>query len=382
MKIAIVHDWLVTFAGAERVLAEMLQCYPDADVFAVIDFLKPSERGFLQGKSVKTSWIQKLPGAQQHYQRYLPLMPWAMRSLDLRGYDLVISSSHAVAKGVQLHSSQLHVCMCYTPMRYAWDLRAAYLQEAGLSAGLKGWLANWTLERLRLWDYQTSLKVHYFIAISRYIAERIERCYDRPSVVVYPPVDVDAFNMRTAPPQNYYITASRLVPYKNVALMVQAFSQMPDKHFKVIGTGSEFERCKSMAGPNVEMLGFLPHLEMKAQIQGAKAFVFAADEDFGISPLEAQACGTPVIAFGKGGALETVAAGPKPTGLFFKEQTVESLIQAVQAFEETSFVPEDCRDNALNFSSSIFRTSLTQTIDRFLQAFGAASGSSKALPAS
>jgi len=369
MKIAIVHDWLVTYAGAERVLAEMIQCYPDADIFAVIDFLKPEDRQFLNGKKVQTTWLQNLPGAQANYQRYLPLMPWAMKSLKLKNYDIVISSSHAVAKGVQLTSNQLHVCMCYTPMRYAWDLREAYLKEAGLNTGLKGWLAHAVLERLRQWDFQTAQKVHQFIAISHYIADRIERCYGRSAVVVYPPVDVDSFSIKTEAPQNYFITASRLVPYKNVALIVKAFSQMPDKRLKVVGTGSEFQNCELFAGPNVEMLGFLPHAALKSEIQNAKAFVFAADEDFGIAPLEAQACGTPVIAYGKGGALETVRVQEQSTGLFFQTQTVEAIVQAVKHFEQKTFLSEDCRENALRFSVPNFHTHFMKSIEVFWREF-------------
>jgi glycosyltransferase involved in cell wall biosynthesis len=371
MKIAIVHDWLVTYAGAERVLAEMIQCYPEADVFAVIDFLKSKERDFLNGKVVHTTWIQNLPGAHKHYQRYLPLMPWAMKSLDLRGYDLVISSSHAVAKGVSLDPNQLHVCMCYTPMRYAWDLREAYLKQAGLNTGIKGWLANTMLEKLRKWDFQTSQKVHQFIAISHYIADRIERCYGRNSVVVYPPVDVESFSIKTALADNYFITASRLVPYKNVALIVKAFSQMPDKRLKVVGTGSEFQNCQLLAGPNVEMLGFLSHAALKSEIQNAKAFVFAADEDFGIAPVEAQACGTPVIAFAKGGALETVRVEERPSGLFFQEQSETAIAQAIIDFEQQVFSAEDCRENAIRFSVANFHANFKNAIEIFWREFQA-----------
>lgn len=371
MKIAIVHDWLVTYAGAERVLAEMIRCYPDADVYAVIDFLKPEDRQFLNGKKVYTTWLQYMPSVQTNYQRFLPLMPWAVKSLNLKNYDLVISSSHAVAKGVQLAPHQLHVCMCYTPMRYAWDLREAYLKDAGLNSGFKGWFANTMLERLRQWDFQTSQKVHQFIAISHYIADRIERCYGRGAVVIYPPVDVDRFSLKTKAPQNYFITASRLVPYKNVALIVKAFSQMPDKHLKVVGTGSEFQNCHLMAGPNVEMLGFLSHDALKAALQNSKAFIFAADEDFGIAPLEAQACGTPVIAFGKGGALETVNVKDRSTGLFFPAQTVDAIVQAVNQFEQQTFHAEDCRENALKFSVAHFQTHFMKSIEDFWDEFQA-----------
>ena len=378
MKIAIVHDWLITFAGAERVLAEMMVCYPDADIFAVIDFLKPKDRGFLNGKHVTTSWLQKLPGVHKFYQRYLPLMPWAIQSLDLSQYDVVISSSHAVAKGVRLAPHQLHVCMCYTPMRYAWDLRTAYLNDAGLNTGIKGWLANWALDRIQKWDFENSKNVHHFVAISNYIAERIARCYGRTSVLVYPPVDVAGFGLKTAPPQNYFVTASRLVPYKNVALIIKAFAQMPDLYLKVVGTGSELEYCKKLAGPNVEMMGFLPHDELAQQIQGAQAFIFAADEDFGIAPLEAQACGTPVIAYAKGGALETVAVKERPTGLFFHAQTESAIAQAVRSFDLQNFQAAHCRQNAMKFSAANFRDNFKQKIDLFWREFQVQLNGSKA----
>ena len=369
MKIAIVHDWLVTYGGAERVLAQMLNCFPEADVFAVIDGLKQEERSFLKDKPVKTTVLQHLPGVFKHYRKLLPLMPWAMGRLNLAGYDLVISSSHAVAKGVRLQAHQLHICLCYSPMRYAWDLQDAYLKEAKLDTGLKGLAARWVLKKIQQWDFQTAQKVHHFIAISHYIAQRIQRNYGRSSVVIYPPVNVSGFSIKTQAAENFYLTASRLVPYKQVALMVATFNSLPQHHFKVIGDGPEFQSIQAMAGPNVDILGHVPTHVLKDHLQRAKAFVFAADEDFGIAPLEAQACGTPVIAFGKGGALETVKADTEPTGLFFAEQSVESLKQAILKFETQSFKPEDCRTNALQFSEAIFREKFTATVMAYVDAF-------------
>jgi glycosyltransferase involved in cell wall biosynthesis len=369
MKIAIVHDWLVTYGGAERVLAQMLACFPQADVFAVIDGLKQEERSFLKDKPVKTTVLQHLPGVFKHYRKLLPLMPWAMGRLNLSGYDVVISSSHAVAKGVKLQANQLHICLCYSPMRYAWDLQDAYLKEANLHTGLQGMAARWVLKKIQQWDFQTAQKVHHFIAISHYIAQRIERNYGRSSVVIYPPVNVSGFSVKTQAAENFYLTASRLVPYKQVALMVATFNSLPQHHFKVIGDGPEFKTIQALAGPNVEVLGHVPTAVLKDHLQRAKAFVFAADEDFGIAPLEAQACGTPVIAFGKGGALETVKTDTAPTGLFFAEQSVGSLKQAILKFETQSFKPEDCRNNALQFSEAIFREKFTATVMGYVDAF-------------
>lgn len=369
MKIAIVHDWLVTYGGAERVLAQVLVCFPEADVFAVIDGLKQEERTFLKDKPVKTTVLQHLPGVFKHYRKLLPLMPWAMGRLNLSGYDVVISSSHAVAKGVKLQAHQLHICLCYSPMRYAWDLQDAYLKEAKLDTGLKGMAARWVLKKIQQWDFQTAQKVHHFIAISHYIAQRIQRNYGRSSVVIYPPVNVSGFSIKTQPAENFYLTASRLVPYKQVALMVATFNSLPQHQFKVIGDGPEFNSIQAMAGPNVDILGHVPTHVLKDHLQRAKAFVFAADEDFGIAPLEAQACGTPVIAYGKGGALETVKAEVAPTGLFFAEQSVESLKQAILTFETQSFKPEDCRNNALQFSEAIFREKFTATVMAYVDAF-------------
>jgi glycosyltransferase involved in cell wall biosynthesis len=380
MKIAIVHDWLVTYGGAERVLAQMLKCFPQADLFAVVDGMQAQDRSFLNGKTVNTTLLQHLPSVSKHYRKLLPLMPWAMGRLNLSQYDVVISSSHAVAKGVHLQPHQLHICLCYSPMRYAWDLQESYLKEANLHTGLQGLAARWVLKKLQQWDFRSAQKVHHFIAISNYIAQRIERCYGRQSVVIYPPVDVSGFQLKTKSSEQFYLTASRLVPYKNVALMVAAFNGMPDRQFKVIGDGPEFKTIQAMAGPNVEVLGHVPFDVLKDHLQRAKAFVFAADEDFGIAPLEAQACGTPVIAFGKGGALETVKAGSTPTGHLFAEQTAASLKQAVLDFEKMSFKPENCRENALQFSEAIFRDNFSHAVMTAIQAFKQASPQSH-LPA-
>ncbi len=366
MKIAIIHDWLVTYAGAERVLEQMLVCYPQADIFSTVDFLPDDNRGFIAGKRATTSFIQKFPKAKSHYRNYLPLMPLAVEQFDLSNYDIVISSSHAVAKGVLVGPDQLHICMCYSPIRYAWDLQHQYLKESNLVSGLKGWLARWLLHKMRLWDVRTANGVDQFIAISHFIERRILKTYRRASTVIYPPVDVKAFEFQSEK-EDFYLTASRMVPYKKMPMIVEAFSSMPDRRLVVIGDGPEYEKCKASASANVSLIGYQSFDVLKDYMQRAKAFVFAAEEDFGIAPLEAQACGTPVIAYGKGAVLETIRdiAFDNPTGVFFLEQTPESIIKAIKAFEcdEKIFSPLACRENAMRFSPERFRFELSTFVE-------------------
>ena len=367
-RVAIIHDWLVTYAGAERVLEQILACYPDTDLFSLVDFLPANQRDFIRNKPVTTSFIQRLPKARKKYRAYLPLMPLAVEQFDLSAYDLVITSSHAVAKGVLTGPDQLHLCMCYSPIRYAWDLQHQYLRETGLDRGIKGWMAKLILHYVRLWDVRTANGVDAFIAISHYIARRIRKVYARKSTVIYPPVDVANFPL-CVDKEDFYITASRMVPYKKVDLIVEAFSAIPDKRLVVIGDGPDFAKIRAKAGPNVQLLGFASPEALRDHLQRARAFVFAAEEDFGIAPLEAQACGTPVIAFGRGGALETVRGLgeviDRPTGLFFQEQTVTDIVAAVEWFEreESAITPDACRENALRFSPERFRKEFTEFVE-------------------
>jgi len=246
-------------------------------------------------------------------------MPLAIEQLDVSKHDIILSSSHAVAKGVLTGPDQLHISYVHSPIRYAWDLQHQYLREAGLNKGLKAQAARWLLHKIRMWDYRTANGVDHFVANSQFIARRIKKVYGRTADVIYPPVDVDRFTLNENK-DNYYFTASRMVPYKRIDLIVEAFSQMPDRKLVVIGDGSEMSKIKSKATKNVEILGYQPNHVMQEHMQKAKAFVFAAEEDFGITPVEAQACGTPVIAFGKGGSLETVRpfGVDNPTGLFLR----------------------------------------------------------------
>jgi glycosyltransferase involved in cell wall biosynthesis len=357
MKIAIIHDWLVTFAGAEQVLAKILDVYPGADLFSVIDFFDDGDRIRIGGKRAKTTFIQKLPFAKKYYRAYLPLMPLAIEQLDMSGYDLIISSSHAVAKGVITGPDQMHVCYVHSPIRYAWDMQHQYLRDSGLNFGFKSIIVRYILHKLRMWDVRTSNGVDHFIANSKFVSKRIKKVYGRNSVVIYPPVNVARFELKSGC-EDYYIAASRLVPYKKIDIIAQAFSLMPSKKLIIVGDGPEAARIKAICSDNIHFLGYKNNSSLVELIQGARAFVFAAEEDFGILPVEAQACGTPVIAFAKGGALETVVDnGKASTGVFFNEQTPESICEAVERFEsmEEFIDPVFCRQNANRFDEDRFK---------------------------
>lgn len=357
MKVAIVHDWLVTHGGSEKVLSEILKLYPNADLFSLIDFLREEQRELILNKKVTTSFIQNLPFSKRVYRSYLPLMPLAVEQLDLSRYDLVISSSHAVAKGVLTGPSQLHISYVHSPMRYAWDLQHQYLKESNLNKGIKGLITKQILHKMRIWDVRTSYGVDEFIANSQFIAKRIWKAYRRNSTVIYPPVAINDFTFSNNK-EDYYLTASRMVPYKKIDLIVEAFNELKDKKLIVIGDGPDFHKIKKKAGGNVSLLGHCSFKELDSYLKSAKAFVFAAEEDFGIIPVEAQACGTPVIAYGKGGVLETVQGleNNNPTGIFFGEQTVSSIVKAIKQFEVEycRIKPQACLENAKRFSKDIF----------------------------
>lgn len=351
-RIAIVHDWLTTYAGAERVLEQLLKLYPQAKLFSICDFVPDAQRAFLGDHKPQTTFIQKLPWANKKYRNYLPLMPLAIEQLDLSKFDIVISSSHAVAKGVLVGPDQLHICYCHSPIRYAWDMQSQYLAEADMDKGLKGWVARYLLYKTRNWDSRSANGVDFFVSNSDYIGRRIEKVYRRNSTTIYPNVAVQDFPVQEVK-EDFYLTASRMVPYKKIDLIVRAFAGMPDKKLIVIGEGPQFEKVKQAATPNITILGYQPFNVLRDHMQRAKAFVFAAEEDFGIIPVEAQACGTPVIAFGKGGALETVIEGK--TGILFHEQTEQSIQDAVRKFEsEFIFAPLNIRQHAESFSTERF----------------------------
>ncbi|MDE1184671.1 glycosyltransferase family 4 protein [Paraburkholderia sp.] len=372
MKVAIVHDWLVAPGGAEKVLEQIIQCFPDADLFSLVDFLE--DRTPVCGKPVATSFIQHLPFARRRYRAYLPLMPLAVEQFDLSSYDLIITSSYAVAKGVLVGPDQTHVSYVHSPMRYAWDLQHQYLREARLTRGPKSWLVRCLLHYLRGWDSRSANGVDRLIANSHFVARRIMKTYRRDAAVVCPPVDVHKFDV-CAYKDDFYLTASRLVPYKRIDLIVEAFTATPHRKLIVIGDGPEMATVRAKAGPNVTILGYQPFAVLKEHMQRAKAFVFAAEEDFGIVALEAQACGTPVIAYGKGGALETVIplGEPQPTGVYFARQSVAAVMDAVDRFERfgEAITPAACRANAERFSAGAFRHAFMVEVTRTIAAGGA-----------
>ncbi len=371
-RVAIVHEWLVNYAGSERVLEQLLLLFPHADLFAVVDFVPPDERAFLGGRRARTTFVQRLPFARTRYRTYLPLMPLAIEQLDVSAYDLVISSSHAVAKGVLVGPDTLHVCYCHTPLRYAWELQHAYLRDSGLANGVAGWAARWMLHRLRMWDVRSSTGVDAFVANSAFVARRIRKAYRRDAGVIYPPVDVERFRPAGAGRGNYYVTASRFVPYKRVGMIVDAFRALPDRELVVIGDGPQRREIERLAGPNVRVLGHVPGAELRGWIAGARAFLFAAVEDFGIAPVEAQAAGTPVIAYGEGGVCETIPGldALEPCGVLYAEQTAASLADAVRRFEATGdlITAAACRSNAVRFSADRFRAEFAAFVDAALAA--------------
>ncbi len=361
MRVAIIHDWLTVNAGAEKVLKQMLLLYPEAEIFTLVDFLPAAERSFLGNHKIHTSFIQKLPRARKSYRSYLPLMPLAIEQFDLSAFNLVLSSSYAVAKGVLTGPDQTHVCYCHSPIRYAWDLQPQYLRESGMERGLKSIVARVILSYIRMWDVRTANGVDHFIANSTFIARRIRKVYRRESVVIPPPVDIPE-SLPAIVRKDYYVTASRLVPYKRIDLIIEAFNRMPDRKLIVIGSGPMLEQLKLLAKPNVSVLGYQPQEVLETHLAEARAFVFAAEEDFGIAPVEAQAFGTPVIAYGKGGIRDSV--DENRTGIFFHEQSYGAICEAVKAFEKR--LPDwdhgAISEHAMAFRPESFRTGLSEQI--------------------
>lgn len=368
MKTAIVHDWIYSISGAEKVLEAIYELFP-SKVYTLIHNTSQSQGLLIPKKEVITSFIQKLPLAQKIYPYYLPLFPWAIENIDVSHEDVVISSSSSVAKGVLTHVDQLHICYCHTPMRYIWDLYFQYLEEHSLSKGARSILAKALFRKLRIWDL--SHRVDHFIANSRHVAKRILKIYGKESTVIYPPVDWEYFKEGTFKDEGFYLTVSRLVPYKKVKEIVRAFSYMKEKRLIVIGGGPELKELKKIATSNIEFLGHTSRQEMRSIMYRAKAFVYMAHEDFGIAPVEAQSAGLPIIAYGKGGVLETVIAGS--TGLFFPEQTRASLIQTIEEFEkiEHSFDKTFIQNHARQFSKSVFLDSFKKHVQTLYDQFKA-----------
>ncbi len=355
-KIAIVHEWFATLGGSEKVIEQLLKIFPEADLYSLFDFLPEKERAFLGSTKVQTSFLQGMPFiSPKNYRNYLPFMPLAVEQLNLANYELIISNCHAVSKGVITSPEQLHLSYIHTPMRYAWEMQNAYLETSGMK-NITGALARVLLHYIRNWDVIASLRPDKLLANSDFIAKRIRKIYRRDAQVLYPPVDTDYFTPAGSRDE-FYLVASRFVPYKRVDLIAETFQTLPDKKLIIIGDGPELPRLKPLFGANVTWLGYQPAEALRDHLRRCKAFIFAAKEDFGIMPLEAQACGAPVIAFGQGGALETVRGqgSARQTGVFFDQQSVPALQAAIREFERLEIDPEACRANAERFSNQRFQ---------------------------
>jgi glycosyltransferase involved in cell wall biosynthesis len=370
VRVAVVHDWLYTLGGAERVLAEILRCYPNADVFTLFDVLTSADRAKIGFERAHTSFLQSMPGIRRHHRSYLPLMPLAIEQFDLSAYDLVISSSYAVAKGVLTSPDQLHISYVHSPMRYAWDLQHEYLRR--LSGGMKGAVARAVLHYVRMWDTRTANGPDAIIANSSYVARRIRKSYGREAQVIYPPVTLPAQTMDVARGR-HFVTASRLVPYKNTEPVIRAFELLPDLELIVAGDGPEAPRLRKLAPPNVTFAGFVSDAELRRLLATARALVFAAEEDFGITPVEAQSEGTPVLALGRGGARESVVTSlAQRTGMFFGSADPNEIADCVRAFvaQEQTFSRSSCRANARYFSAERFRTEFKAFVEREIETSG------------
>lgn len=369
MKVAIVQEWLVTVGGSDKVVKAILDVFPDADIYTLVAKKEVCDELGIPWEKVHTSFIQKMPLGTKKHRAYLPLFPFAIEQFDLRGYDVVISSSHCVAKGVLTKADQLHICYCHSPIRYCWDMYNEYLEESHLDKGFKSWLVRLMLHPIRQFDAIAGSRVDYYISNSDYVGQRIRKIYRRKATTIHPNIDISNFELCNDK-QEYYLASSRLVAYKKIDTIIEAFNQMPDKKLVVIGGGPNLEAYRKLAKDNVTVMGYQPFDVLKDKMQHAKAFVFAADEDFGMIPIEAQSCGTPVIAYGHGGSLETVNGGK--TGLFFYEQTPEAIVEAVNKFESMGsqpFAPADCRQWAEGFSEERFKREIKEFVEEKYEEF-------------
>ncbi len=367
MKTVIVHEWLTRVTGSEKVVENIYKIYP-SPIYVLLHDPSLTKGTFFDGLEIHTSFIQRLPGSMRNYRKYLALFPLAIEQFDLREFDIVLSSSHAVAKGVLTTSDQLHITYCHTPIRYVWDLYFQYLETSGLKKGLKSLFARWTIHNLRKYDYIAAQRPDFIIANSKYVQQRIKKFYRRDSTVIYPPVDVEKFRVSNTE-EDYYLVVSRLVPYKRVDLVVNAFKKLRDRKLLIVGDGPELKKIKSLSPPNVEIIGHQPFKKLQEYYSKAKALIYPQVEDFGITAVEAMASGTPVIAFGKGGALETVREFE--TGLFFYEQTPDAIVDAVKKFEKMidRFDPLKIRKHSFNFSSERFRKSYKTFVENAVEKF-------------
>jgi len=378
LRVALVHDWLTGMRGGERVLEAFFEVFPEADLFTLI-YQPGTVTPLIENHRIKTSFIQRLPFVKKHYRLYLPLFPMAIERLDLTGYDLVISLSHCVAKGVITPPGSMHICYIFTPMRYIWDRFNDYFGP-GRAPALKRAAFSAIAHYLRVWDTSSAERVDRFIAISRYIAGRVGKYYGRDAGVIYPPVDLERFSLSKSGPEDFYLIVSAFAPYKRLDIAVRAFNSM-GKRLVVAGSGQDGKKLRAMAGPNIEFLGSASDEKIASLYSRCRALIFPGEEDFGITPLEAMASGRPVIAYGAGGALETVVPlfrdkdasteNHDPTGLFFFEQTKEALIDAITLFEKNikRFSPGAARERAGEFSLEDFRNTIRDTIENEYEDF-------------
>ena len=357
--------------GGEKCLEILCELYPNADLYTLL-YVKNRLSDVIEGMKIKTSFIQHFPKATKYYRYYLPFFPTAIEQFDLKGYDLVISASHCVAKGVLSMPDSLHISYCFTPMRYVWDMHVDYFK--GTYSGLKKISVPFLSNYLRMWDVTSSHRVDHFITISKHVRRRIRKFYGRESTVIYPPVDCDFYQPSESNHQKggYYLMVTAFAPYKKVDIAIQAFNRW-GKPLLIVGDGQELKALKKTAKRNIEFLGWQSNEKVRDYYQGCKAFIFPGEEDFGIAPVEAQACGKPVIAFGRGGILESVIPFPQenPTGIFFSQPTLESLLNAVDLFERNidQFDLNEIRKNALRFHQTNFRKKIKAFIDRKYQEF-------------
>jgi glycosyltransferase involved in cell wall biosynthesis len=370
MKIAFVHDWFNANGGAEKVAGEIMDIYKDDEVivYTLFDkFAEADKAAILKDNEVKTSLMQHAPFVSRYYRYFLPFMPWLMSRFYLKGYDVIISTSHAVAKGFRSDPSIPNICYCHTPLRPIWDMYDDY--AAGHAMGRSSFYRRF-VQYLRKWDLKTAANVNYFVANSIHIQQRIEKSYGRTSTVIYPPVRVDKFELSEAPRKDYYLCLGRFVPYKKTDMVIRAFGEMPDKKLVLIGDGWGTQQFNDMLRqyPNVEWLGYKKDREMISCIQEAKACIFAAKEDFGIMCVEVQACGTPVLALDYGGYKETVADGV--SGYLFPEQTEQGVIDVVRKFEHQPLTDhKQIRANSLRFSAERFRSEFSAFVKKSMQEF-------------
>ena len=366
LRVAIIHDWFITIGGAEKVLSQLLQLYPDADVFCVADFFNSNQRDkILLGKNTKKTYIQQLPFSRKLYRFMVPFLYKSIERFDLNEYDLILSSSHSIAKGVRKSKDQIHICYCHTPMRYVWNMKKTYIEQ--IPFPFKS-IAMRQLQKMKDWDFSTAQSIDYFITNSHFVASRIKKNYNRESQVIHPPVDKNYFTLPTespdaSMPKDYFLVVSRLVHYKKIKLIIETFNNFPNQQLIIIGEGPQEKSLKKIAAKNTTFVGYQSNEVVKQYFQNAKAVVLAAVEDFGITSLEAQACGTPIIALNYGGYTETVV--DHETGLLFKEQTVDSLSETLNSFltNAIAFDEQTIRKHAEKFSNERFKKELKDFVD-------------------